>query len=362
MWQLLSRATALLGSLLAATSGRAADLPEDTAEALIHSYSGGGVSASGPAFLVRKRLADKVSLTASYYIDAVTNASIDVVTTASPYKESRTEYGVGADYIYRDSKLSLNASTSKEPDYTANRLGLDISQETFGGMTTVSVGFTRGDDQIGKTNAPEFSQGATHWQYRVGATQILSPRWIMSANAEALSDDGFLGSPYRIARVFGAAVPERTPTTRSARALKFRLLGDLGARDAIHLDYRYYADTWDIKAHTGEAGYSRHFGSQWLADATVRTYKQDRALFYSDNAQTETTYVSRNRQLSTFNSVGLGAKLAYTLQKRSRFNEVKLNGAVETTRFDFSDFTDLRTGAAYSYTANIVQLYLSATF
>ena len=32
----------------------------------------------------------------------------------------------------------------------------------------------------------------------------------MSANFEALSDDGYLGSPYRVARVFGAAVPERT--------------------------------------------------------------------------------------------------------------------------------------------------------
>ena len=28
----------------------------------------------------------------------VSNASIDVVTTASPYKETRNEYGLGADY------------------------------------------------------------------------------------------------------------------------------------------------------------------------------------------------------------------------------------------------------------------------
>ena len=47
-------------------------------------------------------------------------------------------------------------------------------------------------------------------------TQILTPRWLMSANFEAISDDGYLGSPYRVARVFGAAVPERNPRTRSA--------------------------------------------------------------------------------------------------------------------------------------------------
>jgi hypothetical protein len=33
----------------------------------------------------------------------------------------------------------------------------------------------------------EFSDTARHWQYRVGVSQILSPRWIMSVNAEALS-------------------------------------------------------------------------------------------------------------------------------------------------------------------------------
>jgi hypothetical protein len=361
-WGLLQHLAALLGGLLAAGGARGADLPEDTAEALYHSYIGGGVSANGPALLVRKRLADKVSLTASYYVDSVSNASIDVVTTASPYREQRTEYGLGADYAYRDSRITLVTSSSREGDYTANRYGMDIAQETFGGMTTVSLGFTRGDDQIGKTNAPEFSDTATHWQYRLGATQILSPRWIMSANAEVLADDGFLGSPYRIARVFGAAVPERTPRTRSARAVKLRLIGDLNARDALHLDYRYYWDTWDIKAHTVEAGYSRHFGDQLLADTSLRYYKQDRALFYSDNASAETTFISRNRQLSTFNSIGLGAKVAYTVRKAPGPLEIKLNAAYEYTRFQFSDFTDIRSGDLYAYSANVLQFYVSAAF
>ncbi len=361
----MRRFAALFSGVLAASTGssvRAGDLPEDSAEALIHSYNGGGVSANGPALLVRKKLVDKVSVSASYYLDSVSNASIDVVTTASPYREKRNEVGFGADYIYRDAQISLSTSSSREPDYTAKRIGLDITQETFGGMSSVSLGFTRGADEISKHNAPEFNDRATHWQYRLGLTQILTQRWIMSANMEALADDGFLGSPYRIARVFGAAVPERTPRTRSARAVKFRVIGDLGSRDALHLDYRYYWDNWDIKAHTAEFGYSRHFGEKWLADASLRHYKQDHALFYSDNASTETLYVSRNRQLSAFNSTGLGAKLAYTLDKISGKYEVKLNTAVEFTRFKFSDFTDIRTGAPYSYNASIIQMYVSATY
>ena len=63
-------------------------------------------------------------------------------------------------------------------------------------------------------------------------------------------------------------------------------MGDLGSRDAIHAEYRYFCDTWDIKAHTFEVGYSRYFGEPWLADAFVRYYTQKHALFYSDNAPT----------------------------------------------------------------------------
>lgn len=359
---LLRRVAGLLGGVLAASGARAVDLPEDRAEAMYHSYNSGGVTASGPALLVRKSVADRVSLSASYYVDAVSNASIDVVTTASPYKERRTEYGFTADYAYRDSKVTLGTTSSREPDYTADSLSLDVTQEVFGGMSTVSLGFTRGSDKVLKHGSPEFSDYAKHWQYRVGVTQILTPRWVMSANVEALSDDGFLGSPYRVARVFGAVVPERDPRTRSARAVKFRLIGDLGSRDAVHADYRYFWDTWDIKAHTTEFGYSRYFREAWLGDAFLRFYSQRHALFYSDNAQTETTYVSRNRQLSTFSSIGLGAKVAYTVRQVPGKYEVKLNGAFEHVRFRYSDFTDIRTGEKYSVAASILQLYVSATF
>ena len=148
--QLLQRLLALLGGVLAAHGARAVDLPEDQSEVLYHSYDGGGVVANGPALLVRKRVADSVSLSGSYYVDAVSNASIDVVTTASPYRESRAEYELGVDYVYRDSQISLSTSTSQEPDYTARRVNLDVTQEVFGGMTTVSMGVTSGVDDVHK--------------------------------------------------------------------------------------------------------------------------------------------------------------------------------------------------------------------
>jgi Protein of unknown function (DUF3570) len=360
-----SRLASLLGGVIGvmtAGTSSAATLPENRAEGLFHLYKGGGVTASGPALLVRKSLADKVSLSASYYVDAVSNASIDVVTTASPFKERRNAYDLGVDYVVRDSTISLSTNYSKEPDYTASSVSADVAQEMFGGMTTVNLGYTRASDQVGKTTDATFADVAKHWQYRLGVTQILSPRWLMSANVEAISDSGYLGNPYRVARVFGAAIPERYPRTRSSRAVKFRAIGDLGARDSVRAEYRYFWDNWDIRAQTVEAGYSRYIGEPWLADLSVRYNKQNKALFYSDNAAAETTYISRNRQLSTFDNISFGGKLSYTYAKVPGKYEVKLNGGYELIRFKFSDFTDLRTGGAYAFTAHLLQLYVSATF
>ncbi len=354
----------LIGALLTGSGAHAAVLPEDRAEALLHSYDGGGVKASGPAFLVRKSLADRVSLSANYYVDAVSNASIDVVTTASPFKETRTSFGLGADYLVRDALVSLSMDRSREPDYNADSFALDIAQDVFAGMTTVSLGFTRGRDAVGKKGLGFFDH-ATHWQYRSGVTQILSPRWLASINLEAVADDGYLGSPYRAARVFGATVPERNPRTRSSRAVEARTIGEVGdadARTALRAKFRHYWDNWDIRAETLEVGAARVFGGRWLADASLRFYSQGRALFYSDNATSETLYISRNRQLGSFKSTSLAAKLTYSFDGAAAKYGTRLTGAYELKRFRFSDFTDLRTGGLYSHDASVLQLFVSANY
>lgn len=352
----------LLGGALAGSAAAAPNLPEDRADAMYHLYDADGLRASGPALLVRKKLADRVSLSASYYVDMVSNASIDVVTTASKYKETRNEYNLGLDYVVRDSSISVSTSKSKEPDYIASGTSIDVSQEVFGGMTTLSLGYTRAHDDVGRTGYEGFFDKATHWRYRFGVTQILSPRWLTSANFEAVSDDGYLGSPYRVARVFGAAIPERNPRTRSSRAIKLRSLGEVSPGHAVRVEYRYFWDTWDVKSHTAELGYIRQFGDLWLVDWYGRYYKQDRALFYSDNASSETVYISRNRQLSTYKTTALGAKMAYTVKRVPGSYEIKLNGAYEFIRTKFSDFTDIRTGKPYELDAHVLQLYVSATF
>jgi len=357
----------LVGGTLAAGSAQAVDLPEDRAEAMYHLYDGGGTIAQGRALLIRKSMLDRVSLSGSYYVDAVSNASIDVVTTASKFKETRNEFGVGLDYVERETLIHVGGSRSKEPDYLSDTVSVDLTQDVFGGMTTVAFGFSRGADKVGEKGTTGWIDSARHWQYRLGATQILTPRWTASANLEAVDDDGYLGSPYRLAQVFGSFIHEKVPRTRESKALKLSTTGDITPEDAplrssVRAEYRYFWDTWGVRAHTLELGYNRYLAPGWLAETFVRYYRQEHAVFYSDNAPAETLYVTRNRQLGTFHDVGAGATVTYSLKSVPGKYDVKLSGAYQFMTFHYADYTDIRTGKPYSFNANVIQTVLSATF
>src|SRR5690606_28303969 len=93
----------------------AAVLPDDRADALYHRYEGGGVTIQGPSILVRKKMAEKYAVSANYYQDMITSASIDVeVSGASEYKEERDQYSLGFEYLRGKTTYSINYTNSEE--------------------------------------------------------------------------------------------------------------------------------------------------------------------------------------------------------------------------------------------------------
>jgi hypothetical protein len=131
-------------ALVASSAVHAAVLPDDRADVLYHRYDGGGVTIDGPSVLLRKKFAEKYSVSANYYVDMVSSASIDVMTTASPYKEERTQGSLAFDVLHGKTQYSVSYTLSDESDYTANTASFDVSQDIFGDLTTVSFGFSQG--------------------------------------------------------------------------------------------------------------------------------------------------------------------------------------------------------------------------
>lgn len=356
----------------------AAVLPDDRADALYHAYDGGGVKVTGPSLQILKRIGQSLALSGNYYVDAISSASIDVITTASPYSERRTETSAGLQYLAGKSIMSLGYTHSDESDFDANSAYFNISQSMFGDLTTVTLGYSLGWDTVGKTGQPDFSEDVDRQQYRVGLSQILSRDWIVDLAYEGITDEGFLNNPYRSVRYLDPTTPigysyepEQYPHTRTSNAFAVRSKYFLPYRAALHGEYRFYDDTWGIRAHTAEVGYTHPWKERWIFDVKYRYYTQGHADFYSDlfpRAQAQ-NFLARDKELSSFDSHTLGVGASYEfLRDRSGIERGTLNLSYDHILFAYDDFRDLTVAMTpgeepqYDFTAGVLRLYLSVWY
>jgi hypothetical protein len=368
--------------LLASAASHAAVLPEDRADLMYHSYDGGGLTVDGPSVLVRKKFGESFSATASYYVDAITSASIDVVTTASPYTERHVEKGLSGSYLHGKTTYTVGYMNSEESDYTSDTMSLGLSQDMFGDLTTVSIGYSRGWDTVGKRGEVDFAEGVDRRSYRFGLSQVLTRSMLLSFNYEAITEQGYLHNPYRSQRFYGPAAgtysygPETYPETRTGNALATRLKYYLPWRAAVEGGYRYYTDSWGIDAHTASLEYTQPMWQKWVFSGSYRFYTQSAADFYSDlfpqaNYQ---NFMGRDKETASFSShsVGVGASYQFPVTWLSWLKKGTVNFQFNHMMFDYRDFRDLRgfppgtaepgTEPLYAMDANILQFYLSFWF
>jgi hypothetical protein len=375
---LRSRIVLASALLLAAAGAGAGVLPEDRADVLYHRYDGGGVTIDGPSLLMRKKFAEKYSVSANYYVDMVSSASIDVVTTASPYREERTQGSVALDMLNGKTQYSLSFTNSEENDYTANSASFDVSQDMFGDLTTLSFGYSRGWDEVRKRGDDAFIEPVDRRTYRVGLSQIVTPALMMGLSYELVVDEGFLNNPYRSVRYLDPASPagyayqaEIYPHTRTSNAASVRARYFLPYRAALHGEYRYFTDTWGIGAHTAEIGYTHPWTDRWIFELGLRFYTQGNAEFYSDlfpgvDAQ---NFLARDKELSSFSNQMISLGTTYELSLGWKFlQRSTLSFYFDRMMFQYDDFRDLTsTGAPgaeelYGFDANVFRFFFSGWF
>jgi hypothetical protein len=364
--------------LLGWRAAAGAVLPEDRADVLFHSYDGGGVTIQGPSMLVRKEFAGKFSASANYYIDDVSSASIDVITRASEYTEQRKQQSVGLDYLHDRWIMSVGLTSSEENDYSAETFTFGISQDIFGDLTTVTLGYSVGNDEVRRRGDPNFSEDVQRQQYRLGLSQVLTRNLLLGLSFETITDEGFLNNPYRAVRYLDGSggyqyEPEVYPHTRSSDAASIRMRYYLPYRAALHAEYRRYSDTWEIAASQFELGYTHPLNNGITLEARIRGYSQDHAEFYSDLfpfAQAQ-NFMARDKELSTFTSTTLRVGASYDIVRSGwRFiDRGTVNVSLDHIMFEYEDFRDLTvTGVApgeeplYSFDANVLQFFVSFWF
>ncbi|MEX2123848.1 MAG: DUF3570 domain-containing protein [Woeseia sp.] len=367
----------LAGCLLLASShaGFAGVLPEDRSDILYHLYDGGGVEIDGPSVLVRKQVAKNVSVVGNYYVDMVSSASIDVVTTASPYSEERKQHSLGMDYLHGNTTMSLGYTGSTESDFDATTYNFSVSQDMFGDLTTLSLSYALGDDVVGRSDDETFTRDNTRQHYGVGLTQILTRNLITTLNFETITDEGFLNNPYRSVRYADAGSPlgysyepELYPHTRTSNAVGLRARYYLPYRAAVQGEYRFFTDTWDIQSHTASISYI-HPMDDWTFTIKYRWHDQTGAHFFRDmfSRSEATNFRGRDKELSPLTSQTLKLAASYEfLSDGWRFiDRGTVNFSIDLLTVDYHEFRDLTSGALvgeepfYSLDADVVQMFFS---
>ncbi len=379
----------LLALGIAVAPALAGVLPEDRADVMWHLYKGGDITIQGPSVLVRKKVGDNLSLSANYYEDMISSASIDVKLSASPYHETRRQESVAADYLHGKSTYSAGFITSKEPDYKANTEYFAVSQDMFGDLTTLTLGYRRGWDRVYRDikspqgfieNDPTFHERADHRGYSLSLTQILTRNAILGFNYELLTDQGYLANPYRKIRFLSpgglgfSQADQMYPSTRTSSSASVQLKYYLPYRAALTGQYRFFHDTWGITARTAEVDYTHPVRKHLILDGSFRYYHQGPADFYSDlfpraNYQ---NFMGRDRELAAFNSytVGAGASWLFAMPFVPALGKNSINLRVDHLMIDYGDFRNALLAGTYGagneplykLNANIFQVFFSIWF
>ena len=363
-------------------------LPDDRADIFYSKYSGGGMDITGESVLVRKKFTENFAVEANYFVDKVSGASVDVLSQASVIKDERKQKSGTVEYMHDKTTYSLSFINSTERDYISNTTHFSLSQDMFGDLTTLTLGWGRTRDSVGENDGTAFKPiivwlgHAESQDYNVGVSQILTRNLIGGVSLEVITDDGYLANPYRSIRYHDTTAKGYSlgsqvyPDTRTSTAVQVQGKYYLPWRAAVTGSYRYYNDTWAITGHTYELDYTHPIGNIWILEGRLRYYKQGHASFYSDifpDADYQ-NFEGRDQDLAAAENTTIGAKVTYAFLPNGWKIFKRGTATLDVSRisFHYLDFRDIKDYGLpqyqpgdeplYHFNATVFQLYMSMFF
>lgn len=383
------RRVAALTALLLVRATCADVLPDDRADIFYSKYSGGGMDITGESVLVRKKFTENFAVEASYFIDKVSGASIDVLSQASQIKDERKQKTATIEYVHDKTTYTASVIDSVERDYKSTTGSFALKQDMFGDLTTLSLAFSNTNDTVGENNGTanvplvSWLGHASSRSYDIDLSQILTKNLIAGINFNVITDQGYLANPYRSVRFVDAGNPKGYslgtqiyPDTRTSTAIQLEAKYYLPYRAALTGSFRYFRDTWSIVGNTYELDYTHPISNIWILEGRFRYYKQNHANFYSDlfDYANEFRFEGRDQNLAAQDNYTIGAKVTYAFLPNGWkiFKRATATLDVSRVTFHYTDFRDIKYFGVpnylpgdeplYQFNATVFQIYMSMFF
>lgn len=287
------------------------------------------------------------------------NGTVDVVMSGASIDEHRTDIIGNLGYFYDGGSISATVGMSTEDDYDSVSFGLSTEREFHNKQTVVGAGFSISDDTINpedtavlynRTNPILPGEEATKdtQSFYMSVARVISPSTQLLAGVSYTKKEGYLHDAYKR--------DDDRPGERSQYTFNFSARQYVkDAKAALHLDYRYYDDTWGVESHTLTASVYKNWERLQFVPYG-RYYLQSAAAFYFpfqptvDGVPVEYNYFTNDARLSDYGAYSFGLKVVlkhkpvdwvagfeyYTSDQEiapSRSDNLANPGLIEYTRF-----------------------------
>ncbi len=315
--------------------------------------SGGGLSMNVvvPSVDLSVDLGESVTASAGYEADIVSGASVavvdapsgevDAVSSATKLDDVRHSGSGSLQLRGEFTSLTLGYSYGRESDYRSHGVSVSGRAEMLERNTAFELSYARGFDKVCDLLQPRaqeavdrarlpssdgcFDRGGDDERitqelslqtFQGSWTQAWAPIFTTQLTLTAQLLHGFQGNPYRAVWLGRAAAQEHHPRERA------RFAAGLAARlwikpleGALHLEGRFYRDTWDLRSLSGELAYEQSLGEGLRLRARGRYYQQTGAVFYSDDYAFRPAgeYFTGDRELSPMSSVTVGGRVQWSI-------------------------------------------------
>lgn len=227
---------------------------------------------------------------------------------ANQFTEERKAGDLKITHYFDSFSLGTGVAYSTENDYDSVSGLVESRIWTPDKNTTFAFGASANFDSISSTIDPTLDKSKDVQSFFAGVTQVLSSNSIIQSNVTYSHDNGYLSDPYRPG--------DDRPETRGSFAWLTRYNYYLESLDApLHLDYRFYRDSWGVMSHMIETALYQPIGERLTLRPSIRFYSQGAADFYSyDGSQLAgEDYFSADQRLASFGGITGGVKVILKL-------------------------------------------------
>ncbi|MBR7799305.1 DUF3570 domain-containing protein [Undibacterium fentianense] len=217
---------------------------------------------------------------------------------------------------YENSSYTLGLNYSHEEDYISKGLMFQANFSSVDRNTTYAFAAGASNDVINPANQLVQNEKKTVRDVLLSVSQVLTPVDIVQLGIGFSRGRGYFSDPYKVF--------DERPRERDNKTWNLRWNHHWDALDAsTRFAYRYYLDSWGIKAHTFNLDYVQNLSNDWTLTPSLRLHSQTAADFYVDagpadfpfppNPPEGAIHYSEDHRVSGFGAVTYGFKLSKKL-------------------------------------------------